>query len=98
MTSPHERPLSKVQIANREYYQANAERIKARKREQYRQKVASQPERPSPANKAFNIKRHPSSDTYEPAPAISDEKRRQCKTRRDIENYLLDRELGLHDL
>ena len=95
-------PLTPKQISNRKYYAKKSESIKQKKREQYQAKVNDKPKKPRAekfiSNRAFNkpkkqrLPKKPSD-----APTVSDKDKRQCQARRDIENYLTERALGIHD-
>lgn len=92
-------PLTKKQIQNRAYYAKNAEKIIAKKREQYfSRKTAKSPKARKTKPEPVTIK-----PGWQESPAksktskITTEESAKLKARRRIEDILMARELGLDD-
>lgn len=92
--------LTEKQKANRAYYAANAERIKAQKRASGKQPKPKTPPAPKPQAKPvkeaiMTIKRQWQEEKKPDVWHTSDEDKRQVALRRKIEDWHLARELGL---
>ncbi len=92
--------LTKKQIQNRAYYAKNAEKIIAKKREQYfSRKTAKSPKARKTKPEPVTIK--PGWQVSPPAKSktskIATEESAKLKARRRIEDILMARELGLED-
>ena len=90
--------LTQKQKENRAYHAKHAEKIRAKKREAYQKTIDSKPAKPKQERKKMNISyRNPDKppDPTHPIRKITNEDRARLKARRNIEDWLLAKELGI---